>query len=105
MNRENDYLGGLLRHYVSGRQGDEDYLRPQIDLFDGEIQGFQVGDRIRFSDEAYEQFRGKEARVAGFDSDFNIWTQMDGESGYSRTPREFAHRAFTLVRREEVSDK
>ena len=46
---EKDYLGGLLKHVVRS-QGDKDYFARSVVLYDGEVAGFQVGDRIRYSD-------------------------------------------------------
>lgn len=62
-----------------------------IDLIEeGEIEGFRAGDRVRFSDECFERFRGRLGTVRGFDKHGQVWTQPDGLTGCTRTPRDVA---------------
>lgn len=58
------------------------------------VSGVSAGDRVTYSDECYENLRGKLATVRGFGADGTMWTQTDGENGCTSVPAEFALRSI-----------
>jgi hypothetical protein len=51
----------------------------QIELSEeGDVHGYEAGQRIRFSDACYELLAGREATILGFSPDGRVWTQIEG---------------------------
>lgn len=68
---------------------------------EGEVAGFKVGDRIKYSKACHPHVRGKVAMVVGFSFDEQeqrqIWTQPDGQDGCHSTRADFAKKHLIKI--------
>jgi hypothetical protein len=71
-------------HFVYDRENDR-----EINLFqDGDVHGYEAGQRIRYTDACYELVAGREATILGFSLDGRVWTQIDGYDSVAWTLNE-----------------
>jgi hypothetical protein len=90
--------GYQKKHFIIDRDSGR-----EIDLSQqGEVHGYVVGQRIRYTEECYELLRGREATILGFSADDRTWTQLDDYDCALSTLNEFVPVYFEPVPEAET---